>query len=77
MLGAELRKARMAAGLTQEEVAHRAGMDRAYVSELEGDKKSPTVNRLFRLCEAIGVSPAKLIQRVEKALQKAPRTRTR
>ena len=55
MLGDELRKAREAAGLTQEEVSFRAGVHRTYVSLLERDKKSPTLDVLFRICGALGV----------------------
>lgn len=67
MLGDELRKARRAAGLTQEKLAFAAGLDRTYISQLEHDKKSPTVAVLFRLCDALGVTAAKVIARVEKA----------
>jgi transcriptional regulator with XRE-family HTH domain len=37
MLGEELRKAREAAGLTQERLAFRAGFSRPYISQLERD----------------------------------------
>jgi transcriptional regulator with XRE-family HTH domain len=66
-LGDELRKARADAGLTQEELAYSAGLDRAYISQLENDHKSPTVDTLFRLCEALGVAPSRIIARVERA----------
>ena len=66
MLGDELRKARDKAGLTQEELAHRAGVDRTYISMLEHDKKSPTLDMLFRLCDALGVAVSRIIARVEK-----------
>lgn len=67
MLGNELRKAREAAGLTQEEVSFRAGVHRTYVSLLERDKKSPTVAVLLRLCAALGVRASELIRRVEES----------
>ena len=70
MLGVELRNAREAAGLTQEQLAFEANLDRTYISQLEHDKKSPTLDVLFRLCDALGVSAAKLIERVEKARQR-------
>ena len=41
MLGEELRAARLRAGLTQEELAHRANVDRSYISQLEHNLKSP------------------------------------
>jgi transcriptional regulator with XRE-family HTH domain len=66
MLGEELRNARHAAGLTQEALSFRAGLDRTYISQLEHDKKSPTVAVLFRLCDALGVSASELIARVER-----------
>jgi transcriptional regulator with XRE-family HTH domain len=64
-LGEELRKARMRAGVTQEELAYRADISRNYVSLLELDQKSPTVQLLLRICRALGVKASKIIGRVE------------
>jgi transcriptional regulator with XRE-family HTH domain len=66
VLGKELRKARLAAGLTQEELAFRADVSRNYVSLLELGEKSPTVQVLLRLCKALGVKASKLIARIER-----------
>ncbi len=66
MLGDELRKARQAAKLTQEQLAFDAEFDRTYISHLENNKKSPTVDTLFRLCKAMGISASVLIARVER-----------
>ncbi len=67
MLGEEIRKARLEAGLTQEELAFEAGLSRQYVSLLELNQKSPTVDVLIRLCKAMGVSAGRIVARVEKA----------
>jgi len=67
MLGDEIRKARTKAGLTQEELAYVADVSRQYVSLLELNQKSPTVDVLIRLCSAMGVSAGKMITRVEKS----------
>jgi transcriptional regulator with XRE-family HTH domain len=67
MLGDELRKARRSAGLTQEQLAFAANLDRTYISQLEHDKKSPTLDVLFRLCDALGMPASRLIARVERA----------
>src|SRR5947208_12962239 len=56
-LGAELRRARVRAGLTQEELSFRAEVDRSYISQLEHDLKSPTVDMLLRLCRAPAPRP--------------------
>ena len=66
MLGQELLRARKAAGLTQEDLAFRAGVHRTYISYLEHDKYSPSVDMLFRLCDALAMTPSSLIARVEK-----------
>lgn len=65
MLGEELKKAREAAGLTQEQLSFEADVDRTYISQLEHNKKSPTLEVLFKICEALGVRTSKLIARVE------------
>ena len=74
MLGEELRAARLAANLTQEKLADEAGISRNYVSLLELNRKSPTVDLLLGLCDTLGVSAADLIRRVE---YDAPRRRRR
>jgi transcriptional regulator with XRE-family HTH domain len=65
MLGNELRKAREDADLTQEQLSYAAQIDRTYISQLENNRKSPTVDVLFRLCDALGVSASGLLARVE------------
>jgi transcriptional regulator with XRE-family HTH domain len=68
MLGEILREAREAAGMTQEQLALAAGVDRSYVSQLERDLKSPTVQMLFRLCQAAQTSPSMLVAKLERRL---------
>jgi transcriptional regulator with XRE-family HTH domain len=72
MFGAELKKARETAGLSQEKLAFEAEIDRSYVSLLENDKKSPTLDVLFRICDALGISASELISRVEKTRRPKP-----
>jgi len=63
----ELRRLRLAAKLTQEQVAARARVSREYVSMLEAGKNIPTIDVFIRLCRAVGMSPAEVITRLEKA----------
>ena len=67
MLGEELRKSRLAAGLSQEELAAHADVSRQYVSLLELGQKSPTVDVLIRVCKAMGISAGELLLRVEQS----------
>lgn len=64
-LGTELKKARESAGLSQETVAFDAEIDRSYLSDIERDLHSPTVERLLRICKAIGVKPSEIFRRFE------------
>ena len=66
MLGEQLKKAREDAGLSQEKLAFEAEVDRSYVSMLENDKKSPTLDVLFRIADALKIPASELIARVEK-----------
>ena len=66
LLGEILRRERIAAELTQEALAHAAGVDRTYVSMLENGRASPTLEMLFRLCDSIGISPAKVVSEIER-----------
>jgi len=66
MLGQELRKAREEAGLTQEQAAFAANIDRSYLSQLENNHKSPTVDVLFLICDALGVAASEILARVER-----------
>ena len=55
-----------ACGLTQEQLAFEAGISRNYVSLLELNEKSPTVDVLLGLCWAMDASAARIIGRIER-----------
>jgi transcriptional regulator with XRE-family HTH domain len=69
LLGEALRRSRKAAGISQEELAFEAKIDRTYVSQLENGHKSPTVDVLFRICPVLGMAASELIAQVERSLQ--------
>ncbi len=72
MMGRKLRKARQRTGMTQEQLSFQAGLSRPYISELERDLKSPTVDTLFRICDALQASAADLIGRGDAARKRQP-----
>ncbi len=59
--------------MTQEQLSFAAGVDRSYISLLENDHKSPTVDILFRLCDALGVAASDLLACVEASRKRKPR----
>jgi DNA-binding XRE family transcriptional regulator len=54
-LGARLRELRMAAGLTQAELARRTGIHRPNIARVEAGRHTPSLETLARLATAIGV----------------------
>ena len=59
---ARLRWSRKRRAFSQEALADRAGLDRAFVSELERAKKSPTLTTVGKLAACLRVEPADLIR---------------
>ncbi len=54
-------EARRRAGLTQEEVSYRSGVHPTEVSRIENGNRDARVSTVFRLAEALGVSPGQLL----------------
>jgi transcriptional regulator with XRE-family HTH domain len=50
-----LRRLRVAAGVSQEQLAIDAGVDRTYVGRIERGLENPTVNNLDKLAAALSV----------------------
>jgi transcriptional regulator with XRE-family HTH domain len=55
MVGDNVKKLRLSAGLSQAELANRMGVDRAYVSGLEQGQRNPTVISLWHVAKALDV----------------------
>lgn len=56
-----LRKARQAKGLTQSEVAKKAGISENHYAQIERAEKNPTVSTFKSIIAAIGVSSAEIL----------------
>jgi len=54
-LGAGVRTYRKAAGLTQEKLAEKVGLNPVYMGQIERGYKVPTVDVLLRVARALGV----------------------
>lgn len=54
-LGDAIRHYRTEAGLTQAELADKAGLHRSYLSELESGKETEQLKRLLRVLRQLGV----------------------
>src|SRR5437868_15392695 len=60
--GAVLREARERANMSQEELSHLAEIHRSHLSKLERGLAQPTLHAVFKLAEAFGVKPTRLVR---------------
>jgi transcriptional regulator with XRE-family HTH domain len=56
-----LKKCRLAKGLSQEDLAHECGLHRTYVSSVERGERNITVDNMEKLAIALGVDLRELI----------------
>jgi len=61
-MATNVRRARHAGKMTQEELADRAGLSARYLGSIERAAVSPTIMVLERLARALGVDPCELIR---------------
>ncbi|WP_188612880.1 helix-turn-helix domain-containing protein [Chelatococcus reniformis] len=66
VFGANLRRYRIAAGISQEAVAERMGVDRAHVSSMERGQQNVTLITLWHVALAVGARPAALLDEAVK-----------
>jgi transcriptional regulator with XRE-family HTH domain len=65
-----LRREREAQGLSQEALAHRAGVHRTYVGLIERGLRKPTIEVGHALARALGTPLSELIREAERRLQR-------
>ncbi|PWB83009.1 MAG: XRE family transcriptional regulator [Methylocystaceae bacterium] len=71
-LARNLKKYRRAQRLSQEELGHRAELDRTYISSIERCVYSATVDVVGRLAAALGVPAVELLRPASEAAEAKP-----
>jgi transcriptional regulator with XRE-family HTH domain len=71
VFGEVLRELRTDKKLTQEQLGHAAGLQRKHISSLELGEKQPSISTIFRLAEALALSPSMMMSLVETQLKMA------
>jgi transcriptional regulator with XRE-family HTH domain len=70
IFAANMRRLRNELGISQEELAERAGVHRTYVGMLERVEKNVTIYNIERIAEALEVEPAVLLMLPPKVNRK-------
>ena len=63
LLGMAIKTRRTALGISQEELAHRAGLHRTYVSDLERGARNPSIESIEKLAQALQISISELFEK--------------
>jgi transcriptional regulator with XRE-family HTH domain len=64
--GDALRRVRLAAGMTQEQLALEAGVQRNFISLIETGQNQPTISTIVKLARALGLKASALVAEAEK-----------
>lgn len=63
LLGTAIKNHRSALGVSQEELAYRAGLHRTYISDVERGARNPSVESIEKLARALEISVSALFER--------------
>ncbi len=63
IVGANVRRFRVHAKLTQEQLAFAAEIDLTYVGGIERGRRNPSMLVLVRIADALGTEPSELLKR--------------
>ena len=67
IVGRVLTEYRERRGLTQDVLSGLAGLDRTHYSKLERGLRSPTLDTLFKIGQALDVAPHVILKSIEEA----------
>lgn len=65
LVGKVIQKMRNTKGMSQEVLSGLAGLDRTHYSKIERGLRSPTINTIFRIAQALEIPPHELIKEIE------------
>lgn len=66
VFASNIKRLRTSVGLSQEELADRAGLHRTYISLIERCQRSVSLEAIFSLAEALGTKPEELLKPITK-----------
>lgn len=61
-----IKKYRLCANLSQEDLAGLADIHRTYISQIERGLKMPTLAILFKIANALKIEPSQLVKEIER-----------
>lgn len=65
-IGKKIKTLRLKKGLTQEELGERTDLSKGYISQLERDLSSPSIETFFNILEVLGCTPKQFFDEEER-----------
>ena len=71
IVGKVFQRLRERRGLSQEVVSGLADIGRTHSSAIERGERRPTLDTLFKLASALGMSPSDIVREIEREIEKS------
>ena len=66
-IGKKIKNLRLKKGLTQEELGERTDLSKGYISQLEHDLSSPSIDTFFNIFEVLGCTPKQFLMKKKES----------
>ena len=74
LIGQILQEYRVKKGMSQELLSGLAGLDRTHYSKIERGLRSPTLDTLFKIAQALEIPPREIVRTIEGRMDGADRS---
>ena len=72
LVGQVIQSYRLRKGMSQEVLSGLAGMDRTHYSKIERGLRSPTLDTLFKIAQALDIPPSDIVRQIEQQIAEHP-----
>ncbi len=72
LVGQVIQSYRLRKGMSQEVLSGLAGLDRTHYSKIERGLRSPTLDTLFKIAQALDIPPSDIVRQIEQQISEHP-----
>lgn len=72
LVGQVIQSYRLRKGMSQEVLSGLAGLDRTHYSKIERGLRSPTLDTLFKIAQALDIPPSDIVRQIEQHISEYP-----
>ena len=72
LVGQVIQSYRLRKGMSQKVLSGLAGLDRTHYSKIERGLRSPTLDTLFKIAQALDIPPSDIVRQIEQQIAEHP-----